>query len=299
MSIAQFVLALSMPLLTGCAAGAAPAGGSAPPMQSQPAATPADSEKKPAEPAVPSADEQPSVDALLDQLEHSVDDLTAFTADLHYEKFDPSTDRNEIRRGSVILQIDPKTRARRFALLFNLLAAPIRKTIDVRYVFDGSWLAEIDADRKQFTKRQIVAPGKTFDPLKLGEGPLPLPLGQKKSEVLRRFDVQLIELPKDGPLAKLTNIHGLRLVPKPGTPEAKDFLHVDLFYDRTTLLPTGIQTIGARLVDPNDPNSRERKTIALRNLQRNPQLTDEQLRSLSIEEPDPKQWEVTIEPWRE
>jgi len=43
-----------------------------------------------------------------------------------------------------------------------------------------------------FQKRQVVAPGESFDPLSI-DGPFPLPLGQKRETVLARFDVKLIE----------------------------------------------------------------------------------------------------------
>ncbi|MCZ6612201.1 MAG: hypothetical protein O6941_06170, partial [Planctomycetota bacterium] len=167
------------------------------------------------------------------------------------------------------------------------ITPPRREDRRTHFIFAGSWFVEIDHEAKQFIKRQIVAPGKQFDPLKLGEGPFPLPIGQSKDEILARFDVQRIDLPKEGLLKNLSNVYGLRLTPKPNTPEAEDFQRVELFYDRQTLLPTGINVLEVNA---------DRKTVRLRNLRRNQGVDEDKL---NIETPDPKQgWHIDVRPWR-
>jgi hypothetical protein len=134
-----------------------------------------------------------------------------------------------------------------------------------------------------------VPPGKTLDPLKLGEGPFPLPIGQSRDEVLARFDVtKPEELPDEALLKDIDMADGLLLVPKPGTEEFNEFARVEIFYDRATSLPVGIFAVEA---------DAGRKIVRLRNLKRNPTLDEATLKKLDIAEPDPKEWRIDIRPW--
>lgn len=295
-------LALQPPVIAESAPALSPAASApaaAPPASPQPAAQ--DPQALPPDASAPLSSE---IDSLLTKLEHAVDDLQAFTADVVLIKYDPVMDREERTRGKVIYHVqaptDPQAPAlKRFAIQFDTLQeGPRQQAINQHFIFDGAWLVEINADQKQFFKRRIVAPGKVLDPLKLGEGPFPLPLGQPKTEVLARFDVQLIDAPADGPLKGLQSVDGVRLLPKSGTREAGEFQSVDLYYDRDLRLPVGILTVSARQLDPDDPNVRERRAVRLSNLQRNPQLTPEQLQALVIDADPPEGWEVEIADWK-
>lgn len=238
------------------------------------------------------------VEDLLDRLERSSADLRDFQARIRYDIWDAVTEEKQIRSGELIYQVDPDDGSKRFAILFDTFIFGNRQEKEAKhYIFADGWLVEVDHNRKQFIKRQIVAPGKTFDPLKLGEGPFPLPIGQPKDEVLARFDVKLLDAPSDPFLAKMLtdrDVQGMVLFPKPNTPEAEKFQRVELFYDRETMLPIGINAVAAEAIDPNDPNSRNRKMVLLTNLKRN-EGVDEAM--LSIEEPDKREWDIDIRPW--
>lgn len=232
-------------------------------------------------------------DDLLTRLEASAATLRGFTAKIDYRTEDMLLGRREIRRGELVYDADPATGAKRFALLFDEIIRGQRRETRLRhYVFDGQWLAEIDHEAKQFVKTQIVPPGRTLDPLKLGEGPFPLPVGQPVAEVKARFGVAPLAPPSEGPLASLTEsyeLEGLRLVPREGTDEAEEIARVDLFYDSATLLPVGIE-----LREHNG----DVKIVRLTEVARDPELTDEQKSMLRIAEPDPREWAVTVQPWR-
>ena len=238
------------------------------------------------------------VELLLDRLERSAEDLRDFQAKIRYDIWDAVLEEKQTRSGELIYRVDPDNRTKRFAILFDKFIFGDRQEKQSKhYIFADGWLVEVDHNRKQFIKRQIVAPGEEFDPLKLGEGPFPLPIGQPKTEVLARFDVKLLDAPSDPFLAKMLSerdVEGMVLVPKPNTPEAEKFQRVELFYDRTTMLPVGINAVAAGAIDPDDPNSSNRKTVLLTNLKRN-QGVDEA--KLSIAEPDKRQWDIDIRPW--
>lgn len=238
------------------------------------------------------------VELLLDRLERSSEDLRDFQAKIRYEIWDAATEGRQIRSGELIYQVDPDDHTKRFAIFFDTFVFDNRQEKEAKhYIFADGWMVEIDHNRKQFIKRQIVAPGEEFDPLKLGEGPFPLPIGQPKNEVLARFDVKLLDAPSDPFLAKMLtdrDVLGMVLFPKPNTPEAEKFQRVELFYDRTTMLPVGINAVATGAIDPDDPNSSNRKTVLLTNLKRNEGVDQSKL---SIAEPDKRQWDIDVRPW--
>jgi len=197
--------------------------------------------------------------------------------------------RREIRGGEILYDVRPDDGSRRFAILVTSVSiANRRNNQNKRYIFDGSWFVEIDYDNHMFTKRQIVAPGERFDPLKLGEGPFPLPVGQRRDDVLARFEASLLEGTQHKVLAKFLAdkaVEGLKLVPRPSTPQAEEIAEVEIFYDAATLLPLGIV-----LTETNG----DRKTVMLRHIKRNEGIDESKL---SIEAPDPKDWQIDVRPW--
>ncbi len=232
---------------------------------------------------------------LLDRLEKSNDDLAALTADVQYEKEDALLGRKELRTGNLIYQQSPaagdsKSREKSFAVLFeNTIIANVKREDSKHYIFKQRWLVEIDFKNKQFIKREIVPPGSQLDPLKLGEGPIPLPIGQKKEDVLKRFDVTNLTIPEKGLLSQLKDVEGLLLIPKPGVKESKDYSRIEVFFDKATLLPIGVNQF---------ETNGDRKTVRLQNFKRNPTLTDAQLKRLDITEPDPREWHIDVQPLR-
>jgi len=265
------------------------------------------SEQKPFEEDVSSTGQQsdadetdPQVIALLDALEESHASLTGFAAKVRYDK--ESLVGRETRLGEVVYiadvdagsadeQIGEHT-SRRFAILFDTHIDGRHKRERLKhYIFDGRWLAEINHDEKQFIKREIVPPGEEIDPLKLGEGPFPMPIGQSRAEVLARFTARSATLPVSGPLAKLdaSTVDGIELKPRPGTPEAEDFALVKIFYDRETRLPVGVIT--------EEPNG-DSRVVRLTDVERNPEIDDAMRRKVAIETPPADKWHIDIQSWK-
>jgi len=54
------------------------------------------------------------------------------------------------------------------------------------------WLSKAEYRLKQITRWQYAAKGERKDPLKLGEGPFPMPFGQRVADVLEHFQVKLL-----------------------------------------------------------------------------------------------------------
>ncbi len=215
-------------------------------------------------PAVPIAAPSISVtsaDSLLTLLETADANLRTLTADIQYDKVDGVTGDRQTRRGKLFFQnsLPPKVTTdvetfddaasaadgakgrRTFSVRFDSLQLGSRREEEEQlFVFDGEWLIEVTPKNKQIIKRQVTRPGSNFDPLKIGEGPLPLPIGQKKADMLSRFDVTLLkdieelEGEDQEETARfrrfVSGSYQLKLVPKADTPEAEKFSEIRMWY---------------------------------------------------------------------
>ena len=143
------------------------------------------------EPAKAAAGEFATAEDLLAALERADQGMQSLTADLVYDRtFELQGDR-QVRKGKLYFE-NRGEKGRRFAIRFEeLWIGDVVRPEKQVYIFDGQWLVEKNFAEKMMIKRQIVPPGETFDPLKIGEGPMPIPLGQKKADVLLRFAATL------------------------------------------------------------------------------------------------------------
>lgn len=269
-ALASILLPFGALLPSGCATPPADAPSQSAPVQSAPA--------------------QSRVEEFLGELEKTATTIQTLSGGLALEKFDSLVEETERRFGRVVL--DLKDGKRRFALYFDEVVnddGRSTKAVD-HWIYSDGWLCEQDHRNRSFTKRQIVPPGKSFDPLALGEGPIPLPIGQRRADVLAQFEVEETGVPDDIPLlGSLRNVAGLRLVPKAGTDLAKSTASFEIFYDRTSLAPTGIVV---REKNGNRSVARISAPVV------NGEVKAEDRALLEIPDPDPKEWAIDVRPWK-
>jgi hypothetical protein len=229
------------------------------------------------------------VDAALQSIEDAGDDLQAFTAAVAYRKDDALLGSKELRVGTIVFDARDQKPTRLAVDFDTRIVNRRRRQESKRIIFDGSWLVECDDASKQFIKRQIVAPGDHADPMRLG-GPFPLPIGQKRDEVLKRFTVTLISDAPDSFVVSKNDERspiGLRLVPHEGTIEALDWTTIELWYDQATWWPIGVVA--------TEINGDARR-IRLTGMKAHEQLPEQPASLLSIEEPG-EGWSVDVRPW--
>jgi len=181
----------------------------------------------------------PAVDKILDRLERRGARIDAIEAAIEFTKIDPILEDKQVHRG--ILRFKQAEPNPRFFIRFDELKlenlAP--KKEKQWHVFDGQWYIEAREKTKTITKRQIVRPGETLEVFKLGQGPFPLPFGQKKADILKHFDVKLLpSKPKDP-----EHSDHLECTPRPGTELAKKYETVHFYIDRALDLPVRVQTV--------------------------------------------------------
>lgn len=130
--------------------------------------------------------------------------------------------------GSLAFQVTPcadpaKQADRRFAVHFD--RSKIGRRIedeDKTYVFDGHWFTERNAKLKTLTRREVVRQGDAADPMRIGDSPFPLPIGQKRADILERYNAKRVEA-MDG-------------IDEDSLPESMSLEQVEKFLNGTTQL---------------------------------------------------------------
>lgn len=184
-----------------------------------------------------------STDAMLSALEKAGDTIRSLRANVIYDRVDAVSENRERRTGQIVLTQDSQQlKSRTLAIMFDQFidASGHASPQTQRFVFHGGWLFEFDDARHQLIARELVPPGEQLDPLRIGEGPVPIPIGQKKDEVLRRFEVQLAPLPEQPLLKRLVNIQGLVMRPKLNAGVDPDLAEIYVWYDLGTLMPVAV-----------------------------------------------------------
>lgn len=186
--------------------------------------------------ALPAAQEPPpfhSADDLLDAVAAADAKVRTLTATIRYETVQALLEDRQVRRGTAVLHISPDRRLKQFRVSFTQFISSRGLEEQSRdYIFDGRYLVERLNDERQFIKREVVRPGQEIDPLAI-DGPLPLPIGQSRDSILRRFAAELLDREADEK-DRLKGHYRMRLTAR----NADDDLEiVDLWYDPATLLP--------------------------------------------------------------
>lgn len=202
-----------------------------------------------------------SVDDLLYALERADSDIRTFSARIQYERRLKLQGDVQIREGNLHFAADDPgivpagagageadvRRGRTFAVVFDtLITDDVKRVTDDRWIFDGRWLIEKDNEKKQYIKREIAPPESRLDPLRLGEGPLPIPIGQKRDEILARYKAELLEASdglESGFVAQVADTFQLRLVPREPERAQSEFTEIRLWYRKGSLHPRLAHTI--------------------------------------------------------
>ncbi len=254
----------------------AAAGGAAPTAQPTPAAA--------AQPAVGELTADAPVDQILDALHARGQNLKSFDAKVTLTESDVNTALETTRSG--IARYHKKADAsERIRVVFDKKVDG-KKVFDekIEYMLDGQWLIDRDYNKRIEVRRQVLKPGEKTNLLKLGEGPFPLPIGQKKEDVKKLFNVTKIKPAKDDPPG---TIH-LMLKAIPGTQFARKFSEIGVWVDAKTHMPRKITT--------QDPKGTKEVGTDLSDFRPNAALKDADFK---LEPVPPDKWRTHEEQFRE
>ena len=250
-----------------------------------------------ADPQAAQRDEIVGVDQLLEALETADKDIMQVSTPVVLVKEFALAGDREARTGTLSYRrLDEGDQTlKQFVVRFDRTITGQRMDERVReYIFDGEWLVEKFVDEKQFMKRQMVAPGQRWDPLRLGEGPFPVPIGQRRADILREYTAQMATDPAEGlehPRLREQSASTYQLVlePRPELMDVADYERVRIWYNHDTLLPRMILATNF---------AGDVTTVVLQEVRTN---ADAQLAANAFDTTPPPMgsgWDVTIEPWR-
>jgi outer membrane lipoprotein-sorting protein len=215
------------------------AGKAAPPAQPQPAAA---ARPAPAPPALGELTPDATVDQILDALDQRGQNLKSFDAKVTLTESDVNTALETTRSGVARYQKKPDA-SERMRVVFDKKTESKRVFDEkIEYMLDGQWLIDRDYNKRIEVRRQVLKPGEKTNLLKLGEGPFPLPIGQKKEDVKKLFTVTKAKPAKGDPAG---TVH-LVLKPLKGTQFARKFSVIDVWVDAKTHMPRKIETLDVK-----------------------------------------------------
>lgn len=184
---------------------------------------------------------QSTIDQVLDALDARGQTLKDFSATIKLSDVSNDTGLASDKLGEVrFLHADPQ-QARVLVTLTRkeIEGKPVRFE-KIQYLLDPPWLVDRDYGRKVEVRRQVLRAGETINLLKLGEGPFPLPLGQKKEDVHAQFEVKKLDPAADDPSPDA--IH-LQLSPKKGTQLDRKYQSIDVWVSPASHMPTRIAVV--------------------------------------------------------
>ena len=183
-------------------------------------------------------DNDPVVRQWLDRLEQRGEDLHTLECTLDYNLEQTLMGDETQRTGKLFYKRDGEKM--RFKLEFTKLTEDnITQKSKQDYIFDGHWLSHLNHDEKIIHRWEVVPPDQeALDPLRIGNGPFPLPVGQKTEEVLAHFTVVALSLAED----QQEGDGHLMLTPIQQDGSANDLRWIEMWIDAGTHLPYRVRT---------------------------------------------------------
>lgn len=178
------------------------------------------------------------VDAILDNLEVKGKAIKGFSCDIVYMHVTTIPVDQAQKKVGRLLFARGKPNSQFLVHFTKSVADGVVSHNEEYYAFDGQWYVERNDSGKNVTRRQMTRSGEKRDPFELGKGPFPLPFGQKRSEILRHFEVSLGGPEKGAPADSLH----LHCVPRPQSSMADDYSRVEIFVDPKLDVPVRIVT---------------------------------------------------------
>lgn len=179
----------------------------------------------------------PQVDQILDRLEKKGDQVRDIQSRITFSKIDPVLEDKQIFYGILRFKED-KPNPRFFIRFDKFTQEGMTRDVKEWHVFDGQWYIEAREKTKTIVKRQVVRPGETVNVFRLGQGPFPLPFGQKKADIEKHFSVKLIEPQATDP----ANSFHVECTPKPSSDMEKRYGKIDFYIDKAMDLPVRVRT---------------------------------------------------------
>jgi outer membrane lipoprotein-sorting protein len=175
------------------------------------------------------------INNILDGLQKAAAGLKSYQCKVDYLFNQPVLESKTLRTGDLLYaRLGNGSKLR---INFNTLSqdnSPVQNYKEY-YIFDGLWLTHIDYQIKQVQKRQLAEANEPLDAFELAKRNFPI-IGFGKSEDLaKQFEVNLA-----GDSNGFTH---LQLKVKPDSLYADQYKSVDIWLDKTSMLPSKIEAV--------------------------------------------------------
>lgn len=184
----------------------------------------------------------PEVMDILSKMEEAGKKYRTIRADVKIEVIDRLTGDSERRTGWVAYYAPEGNKTARWRAHFDTLklgAGPVmKKKLD--YAFDGHFLTIAKHDIKDMRRIQVVPEGEQAEPMRLGEGPFPLPFGQKADVVVEHFRIETRPAAPGEP----KHLRYLKLIPRRDQWREMDIVRLEMWIDQRTYLPVRVVSRG-------------------------------------------------------
>jgi hypothetical protein len=246
-------------------------------LASEPAAATRPTTEPSTRPAADSSSDQ-EVRRILDALENAGERYATTRADLQYTVDNRMMGYKEMRTGWVAYQKAAGKTPAMLRIEFDTLRLDEGRQFDekIDYAFDGRQLSIARHKIKQINRYRI-AEDQLHRPMRLAEGPFPLPFGQKAEEMLKYFRITTRPARGDEP----KNSDYLKLTPRDDDGRQINAVSIEMWVDRDAGLPVKIISVG---------RDRSTTTVAFDKLQ-----TDVKLDKSTFTLPKPFGWREAIE----
>ena len=231
----------------------------------------------------------PDVEKVLDLVDRQSALFRNYRGRISMETYDDLADETERRFGRVWL-VAPESdnpATRQAAVVFDRLvesSGRIREKTE-HWVYREGILSDYDHEAKRLVRRRILDPDEKRDPLRLGEGPIPIPIGQRKEDIVAAFEVSLAGPVPERLARRQEGVMGIRLVPRDGTRMARDedMASIDYWVRSGDGEPVAIEVI-----------EKDRDRVAIRFFEStfNEAFGGEAERWLIAPEVDPETWRI-------
>ena len=227
---------------------------------------------------------------LLKRIEKAGKKVHAITGDITYRKSDSVLGRTEIRTGNFAYESPTDSQSERMGVMFDqLIVNNVRRERHREYLFDGTWLTELDHRTKTAIRRQLAPEGQVVS----AGGPIPMLFSYSKSDLERQYRIE-----QRDPLAHKWTwdlvsgddpVFCLRFIPREGTSQSREFSWIDVVFNDTSLIPEGMV---------QESSNGDRKTVRLTGVKREQELAPDIKKKLSqnMAGQVPSDWKLNVEP---
>jgi outer membrane lipoprotein-sorting protein len=179
-----------------------------------------------------------SVDAVLQQLNKKASELKSYEGRIEYKYIQPLLESEAMRKGVLYYaKLEGKSVLRINFETLKQEDEEEQKYIE-HYIFDGTWLTQINYQIKAVKRYELAEPNKPADAFDVASRNLPI-LGFTKIEDLKKqFEIKLVEQEKDRP--KDSNLIGLHLKVRPDSIYKDDYIWLDFWIDKKLGLPAKV-----------------------------------------------------------